>query len=160
MAAINSFVAQRLLPYTKIEKPHLISVLHFTKSSIKFNPSDNLILSTVRRRRWGVRSISEDQELVRLEENRSEDEEHSLSLDGSEKIEAYSSSSSSFSEENGADEVLKGFSGRAVNATIVLGFGTLLVTKLLTIDHELWHVSFLAYWNYINFSFQPFIFFD
>ncbi|KAA0031587.1 hypothetical protein IC582_000374 [Cucumis melo] len=139
MAAINSFVAQRLLPYTKIEKPHLISVLHFTKSSIKFNPSDNLILSTVRRRRWGVRSISEDQELVRLEENRSEDEEHSLSLDGSEKIEAYSSSSSSFSEENGADEVLKGFSGRAVNATIVLGFGTLLVTKLLTIDHELWH---------------------
>lgn len=83
-----------------------------------------------------------------MEENRSKDEEHSLSLDGSEKIEAYSSSSStsssSFSEEKGADEALKGFSGRAVNATIVLGFGTLVVTKLLTIDHELWHVSFLA----------------
>lgn len=98
--------------------------------------------------------------MVRLEEDSSKDREQSLSLDGSEKIEAdSSSSSSSFSEEKGAVEVLKGFSGRAVNATIVLGFGTLVVTKLLTIDHELWHVSFLAFWNYINSSFQPFIFF-
>lgn len=140
---MKSFVAQKVLPYTKPGKLHSIPVLHFPKSIRKLNPSDNLILSIGRRRRWGVRSVSEDQELVRLEENRSKDEEHSLSLDGSEKIEAYSSSSStsssSFSEEKGADEALKGFSGRAVNATIVLGFGTLVVTKLLTIDHELWH---------------------
>jgi protein Mpv17 len=30
---------------------------------------------------------------------------------------------------------------RAINATIVLGFGTLAVSRLLTIDHDYWHVS-------------------
>lgn len=136
MAAINTFVAQRFLPYPKPPKPHSISVLDSIKSSRKFDPSDNLILSIVRSRRLSVRSVSEDRELVRLEENRSNDrQEQSLFIDGSEKIE----DSSSFSEGKGAVEVLKGFSGRAVNATIVLGFGSLVVTKLLTIDHELWH---------------------
>ncbi|XP_022147835.1 mpv17-like protein 2 [Momordica charantia] len=139
MAGVNSFVAQRLPPYTKPEKPYSFPVLHPAKNIRKYNPSDNLILSVVKRRRWSVGSVSEDQELVRLEENYSDDREQGLSIDGSEKFESYSSSTSSFSEEKGADEVFKGFSGRAINATIVLGFGTLVVTKLLTIDHELWH---------------------
>lgn len=159
MAGVNSFVAQRLPPYTKPEKPYSFPVLHPTKNIRKYNPSDNLILSVVKRRRWSVGSVSEDQELVRLEENYSDDREQGLSIDGSEKFESYSSSTSSFSEEKGADEVFKGFSGRAINATIVLGFGTLVVTKLLTIDHELWHVSFLACCNFISSSFWPFIFF-
>lgn len=30
---------------------------------------------------------------------------------------------------------------RAINAFIVLGFGTFAVSKLLTIDHDYWHVS-------------------
>lgn len=30
---------------------------------------------------------------------------------------------------------------RAINAAIILGFGTFAVTKLLTIDHDYWHVS-------------------
>lgn len=151
MAAISTFVAQRFLPYPKPPKPHSISVLDSIKSSRKFDPSDNLILSIVRNRRLSFRSVSEDRELVRLEENRSNGrQEQSLFIDGSEKIE----DSSSFSEGKGAVEVLKGFSGRAVNATIVLGFGSLVVTKLLTIDHELWHVSFLAYWNYLTLHFS------
>ncbi|KAJ0883523.1 hypothetical protein HanPSC8_Chr10g0422561 [Helianthus annuus] len=31
------------------------------------------------------------------------------------------------------------FASKAINASIVLGFGTLAVTRLLTIDHEYWH---------------------
>lgn len=30
---------------------------------------------------------------------------------------------------------------KGINATIVLGAGTFAVTKLLTIDHDYWHVS-------------------
>ncbi|KAI3804077.1 hypothetical protein L1987_32247 [Smallanthus sonchifolius] len=43
------------------------------------------------------------------------------------------------SELESRDEGLKRFAGKAVNASIVLGFGTLAVTRLLTIDHEYWH---------------------
>lgn len=42
---------------------------------------------------------------------------------------------------DGSEEIDR-FMGKAVNASIVLGFGTLAVTRLLTIDHEYWHVSF------------------
>lgn len=41
-------------------------------------------------------------------------------------------------------------SNSTVNAFIVLGFGTFAVTKLLTIDHDYWHVSF-------NFKFAYFL---
>ncbi|XP_022988843.1 uncharacterized protein LOC111486069 [Cucurbita maxima] len=132
MAAINSFVSQRIPHFKKSPITLFDSSSSFRKEHQKARP----VRLIVRRRKWGVRSAIDDQELVRLEENRLKDGEQSLSFDGSEKIEA---SSFSFSEEKGAVEVLKGFSGRAVNATIVLGVGTLLVTKLLTIDHELWH---------------------
>jgi protein Mpv17 len=36
------------------------------------------------------------------------------------------------------DDIL---TSRAINATILLGFGAFAVTKLLTIDHDYWHVS-------------------
>ncbi|XP_023531000.1 mpv17-like protein 2 [Cucurbita pepo subsp. pepo] len=136
MAAINSFVSQRIPQFKKSPITLIDSSSSFRKEHQKTRPTKNLVRSIVRRRKWGVRSAIDDQELVRLEENRLKDGEQRLSLDGSEKIEA---SSSSLNEEKGAVEVLKGFSGRAVNATIVLGVGTLLVTRLLTIDHELWH---------------------
>ena len=35
--------------------------------------------------------------------------------------------------------------GRAINAAIILGFGAFAVTKLLTIDHDYWHVSFFYF---------------
>nr|GEV18704.1 protein SYM-1 like [Tanacetum cinerariifolium] len=38
--------------------------------------------------------------------------------------------------------VRNGFVGKVINACIVLGFGTLGVTRLLTIDHEYWHGLF------------------
>lgn len=42
-------------------------------------------------------------------------------------------------------EEIKDFasSERLLNAAIVLGAGTLAITKLLTIDHDYWHVSLL-----------------
>lgn len=50
-------------------------------------------------------------------------------------------------------EEIKDFasSERVLNAAIVLGAGTLAITKMLTIDHDYWHVSLLI-------SVFPFVF--
>lgn len=39
-------------------------------------------------------------------------------------------------------------SERLLNAAIVLGAGTIAITKLLTIDHDYWHVSFLVVFQF------------
>lgn len=39
---------------------------------------------------------------------------------------------------DGSEEIDR-FVGKAINATIVLGFGTLAITRLLSIDHDYWH---------------------
>jgi protein Mpv17 len=54
------------------------------------------------------------------------------------------------SPNNTDDDIL---TSRAINATIVLGFGAFAVTKLLTIDHDYWHVSIF------NFIFKLLFFF-
>lgn len=41
--------------------------------------------------------------------------------------------------------------GRAINASIVLGFGAFAVTKLLTIDHDYWHVSIFYFISKVYF---------
>ncbi|KAI7733127.1 hypothetical protein M8C21_026146 [Ambrosia artemisiifolia] len=41
--------------------------------------------------------------------------------------------------ESGDGKGIERFASKAINASIVLGFGTLAVTRLLTIDHEYWH---------------------
>lgn len=50
---------------------------------------------------------------------------------------AAASSSGGAGEELGMEKVVD----RAINATIVLAAGTFAITKLLTIDHNYWHVS-------------------
>lgn len=50
------------------------------------------------------------------------------------------SSSSNSDEEEDLDKLVD----RAVNATIVLAAGSFAITKLLTIDHDYWHVSQLT----------------
>ena len=45
----------------------------------------------------------------------------------------------------GDKEDLDKLTSRAINAAIVLGFGTFAITKLFTTDHEYWHVSHLNY---------------
>lgn len=84
--------------------------------------------------------------MVPLKENQSKDQESRLLVDGSEDYDAFSSSlASSSSSEKGEGDDFKRFTSRAINAAIVLGFGTFAVTKLLTIDHDYWHVSDLSY---------------
>lgn len=61
-------------------------------------------------------------------------------LNGSEEFQPPSSSKG---REEGDD--LDRLVSKGINATIVLGFGTFAVTKLLTIDNDYWHVSCLAY---------------
>lgn len=46
-----------------------------------------------------------------------------------------------FSTSKKETEVDDRLTSRAINATMVLGFGTFAVTKLLTIDHDYWQVS-------------------
>lgn len=75
-----------------------------------------------------------------MKSNLAEEEESRLLLNGSEEFQPPSSSKGS---EEGDD--LDTSVSKAINATIVLGFGTFAVTKLLTIDNDYWHVSDLVY---------------
>lgn len=77
--------------------------------------------------------------MVPGKDNPSNDQEKALLVNGSEDLEAFSSSSSV--EENGGGDDKERLTSRAINASIVLGFGTLAVSRLLTIDHDYWHVS-------------------
>ncbi|XP_076956464.1 protein SYM1-like [Bidens hawaiensis] len=96
-----------------------------TKPISYSTPSTKLLLfSQSKTNRKVIKSIAEDKEAV------------------TEKI---SVSDIKADEENGSEskeEYVAGtekFAGKAINASIVLGFGTLAVTRLLTIDHEYWH---------------------
>lgn len=63
------------------------------------------------------------------------------SLDGSEDSEGLSSSSSVSSQGKGDNYEFDRLRSKTINATIVLAGGTLAITRLLTIDHDYWHVS-------------------
>lgn len=64
------------------------------------------------------------------------DEEERLFLNDSEEFQPLSTS-----ERTEEDDDFDGLVSKAINASIVLGFGTFVVSKLLTIDHDYWHVS-------------------
>lgn len=78
--------------------------------------------------------------MATVKNNLAKDEESLLLLNGSEEFQPPSSS-----KEREEDDDLDGLVSKAINATIVLGFGTFAVTKLLTIDNDYWHVSGLVY---------------
>ncbi|KAK9000879.1 hypothetical protein V6N11_081361 [Hibiscus sabdariffa] len=94
-------------------------------------------IGTRNRRNWVVQSVTEDKELAPPKTDHSEEAKKPLLLlpNGSKILELFSSSS----EMEGGDDDVKKMSSRAINASIVLGFGTLAVSKLLTIDHDYWH---------------------
>lgn len=149
MAALSSTTTCRAPPFpssfAKFQNPNFSPAL-FTKS----NRWNNLSFSTRKRRNLVVGSVAEDQKVVPLKENQSKEQESRLLDDGSEDYNDFSSSlapssSSSSSSEKGEDDDFERFTSRAINAAIVLGFGTFAVTKLLTIDHDYWHVSDLSY---------------
>ncbi|KAI4322018.1 hypothetical protein L6164_021746 [Bauhinia variegata] len=76
------------------------------------------------------RSVIEDRKVVPVKDKGSEDRATSLTPKGS------NSSSSKVKTESGVDS--DKLTSRTINATIVLGFGTFAVTKLLTVDHDYW----------------------
>lgn len=80
--------------------------------------------------------------MVPVKNKLAEDQESRLLLNGSDEFQPLSPSEGS--EEEQGDDDFDRLVSKAVNATIVLGFGTFAVTKLLTIDLDYWHVSGLV----------------
>ncbi|KAH7576885.1 hypothetical protein ACOSP7_002431 [Xanthoceras sorbifolium] len=136
MATLNSITVRELSPFTikpfsdssKFSfSPVFFSIKPVT-TSCKLNPLKNSSPLTTKRRSWVVGSVTEDKEVVQLKNKQSEEQENIRLV--------------SASEEKGGDVVegddVRSIS-RAINAAIVLGAGTVAVTKLLTIDHDYWH---------------------
>lgn len=65
------------------------------------------------------------------------DKEKSFLVNGSKQFDAFSTYLPFLGV--GDEEDLDKLTSRAINAAIVLGFGTFAITKLFTIDHEYWH---------------------
>lgn len=77
--------------------------------------------------------------------------------DGSLSLEGFSSVSASSSIEDGEkrdNEEMEKLIDRTINAAIALAAGTFAITKLLTIDQDYWHVSFLSLLIILNLTIQ------
>ncbi|KAK8624617.1 hypothetical protein V6N13_089507 [Hibiscus sabdariffa] len=137
--ALSEIVGRFTVPQVFINGKHIggSDVLPSTPLSYKTNLNP-LKLRTRNRRNWVVQSVTEDKELAPPKTDHSEEAKKPLLLlpNGSKILELFSSSS----EMEGGDDDVKKMSSRAINASIVLGFGTLAVSKLLTIDHDYWHI--------------------
>ncbi|XP_050248201.1 uncharacterized protein LOC126695486 [Quercus robur] len=127
-------------PITESKKtnfsPTVFSTQLFTNKS-KSNPPNNLSFSTQKRRNWVIESVTEDREVVPVKNKLAEDQESRLLLNGSDEFQPLSPSEGR--EEEQGDDDFDRLVSKAINATIVLGFGTFAVTKLLTIDLDYWH---------------------
>ncbi|KAK1567934.1 hypothetical protein Q3G72_018266 [Acer saccharum] len=132
MATLNSMTIHELLlspftikPFSESSKSSF-SIKPIT-TSFKLNPLLKNSTTGRRRRSWVVRSVTEDKELVPVKNKQSREQEKAISVNGS--------------VEKGGDDVESDDDkpiSRAVNAAIVLGAGTVAVTRLLTIDHDYW----------------------
>ncbi|KAF3443869.1 hypothetical protein FNV43_RR13559 [Rhamnella rubrinervis] len=138
MAVLNS-TTWRVPPFTKsFAESSFSPILFSTQLFSKSNQRCKWSFSTRKRRNLVIGSVTEDREVVPVKDKHPNDQENRLLLDGSEDYNALSSSlsSSSFLQEEKGD--FDRLTSRAINAAIVLGFGTFAVTKLLTIDHDYW----------------------
>lgn len=128
MAALNSVAAHN---------PNLRSFVRPTieEPTGRFSSFCRLSPSTELRRNWRVGSVTEDRKVVSVEKSFSKDSKTPLPVNGPDDFE-----NSNFEAKEEGDEVEMPVS-RAINAAIVLGMGTLAVTKLLTIDHDYWQVN-------------------
>jgi protein Mpv17 len=144
MATLSSIATHKLPQLSQsiaeTKRPNCPSTALSTQLFNKSNPSNNFSFSTRKRRNWVIGSVTEDREVAPVKNNLAKDEESLLLLSGSEEFQPVSSS-----KEREEDDDHDRLVSKAINATIVLGFGTFAVTKLLTIDNEYWHVSGLVY---------------
>ncbi|KAJ6421953.1 hypothetical protein OIU84_026983 [Salix udensis] len=124
---------------TKTHKTYPSSplLLLSTKLLTKSNPSKNTILSAKKTRTLIAGSLKEDKKVVPVKDKHLNDKNNPLFVNGSKDSDLLSSSSSSSIVESDDDE--DRMTSRAINATIVLGCGTLAVSRLLTIDYDYWH---------------------
>ncbi|XAR55477.1 hypothetical protein NMG60_11035552 [Bertholletia excelsa] len=140
MATLNSIIAHVISPPIRPnidpKKPNSSFTIQLPLSSQSVtlsNPSQNLTLSTRKKPGWIFQSVVGDKDVGTVHNGASND----IQEEAGGRIERVS-------EEGGREpphepEDYVKFVGRAVNAAIVLGFGTLAITKLLTIDHDYWH---------------------
>ncbi|XP_062153824.1 uncharacterized protein LOC133862005 [Alnus glutinosa] len=138
MATLSSIATHKLPQLSQsiaeTKRPNCPSTALSTQLFNKSNPSNNFSFSTRKRRNWVIGSVTEDREVAPVKNNLAKDEESLLLLSGSEEFQPVSSS-----KEREEDDDHDRLVSKAINATIVLGFGTFAVTKLLTIDNEYWH---------------------
>ncbi|KAI8005567.1 Peroxisomal membrane protein 2 [Camellia lanceoleosa] len=137
-ATLNSITAQILSPpptkpITEPKKPNSPLITFSSQLFTKSNPSLNSTLSTKKRPNWVVSSVTEDRDVVTVQDSTSNDQQEEPNVP----IET-ESGEENLVPSDGSEDYDK-FVGRAINASIVLGFGTLAITYLLTIDHEYWH---------------------
>ncbi|XP_052878572.1 uncharacterized protein LOC108466141 [Gossypium arboreum] len=90
---------------------------------------------------WVIQSVTEDKELASKKNSHSHEPKKLLFPNGSKTLKASSSEvgGGHGDDGDGHDDVEK-LSSRTINASIVLGFDTFVVSKLLTTDHDYWHV--------------------
>ncbi|XVE49877.1 hypothetical protein DITRI_Ditri01bG0117600 [Diplodiscus trichospermus] len=143
MATLNSMASHKssalVKPIIKSQKfSHLSPILLCAGLLFKANPSP-LKLRTRNKRSWVIQSVTEDKELTPVESRNSNEAKNPLFPNGSNILEAFSSSSERGGDGGGGDDDDDKLSGRVINASIVLGFGTVAVSKLLTVDHDYWH---------------------
>ncbi|XP_024987773.1 protein SYM1-like [Cynara cardunculus var. scolymus] len=108
------------------KKPSSLTPFSFSFSSSKFFTRSR----NAHRLYPLINSIAEDREVVTEEisiSNMNQDEQIGSELESNSLVDGIGS------------EGIDRFVGKAINASIVLGVGTLAVTRLLTIDHEYWH---------------------
>ncbi|XP_065875570.1 uncharacterized protein [Euphorbia lathyris] len=128
-------------PITQFHKPLLPSSILLSTRLFKIPKSSKLSHDSPKSRKsWIIGSVTEDREAIPVKDELSDDKKKLVVLlNGSEDFQAISSSSpideKKDGDGNGEDKLVS----RAINATIVLGFGTLAVTKLLTVDYDYWH---------------------
>lgn len=153
MVTIQTITAHRVSlltkPITDSKNSHAIRLS--TPSSQfflnKLNPSPNSTFSKKKKKpSWIISSVLEDQDLAPAQTTDSkihQDEDlPRLFHDGYEDSEGLlSSSSSDSSQGKGDNHDFERLRSRTINAAIVLAGGTLAITRLLTIDHDYWHVS-------------------
>ena len=125
---------------TKTHKTYHSSplLLLSTKLLTKSNPSKNTILSAKKTRTLTTGSLKEDKKVVPVKDKPLNDKNNPLFVNGSKDSDLLPSSSPSNVESDDDEDRM---TSRAINATIVLGCGTLAVSRLLTIDYDYWHVS-------------------
>ncbi|KAA8524447.1 hypothetical protein F0562_010870 [Nyssa sinensis] len=140
MATLNSIAARSLSSNSKlITEPRKLSstviTLSFSSSKLftKSNQSLSSILLTKKRTNWVVNSVTKERDVVTAQITGSNDQEEEANARIGRESEGENRISSDGSED------FERFMGRAINATIVLGVGSLAITKLLTIDHDYWH---------------------